>query len=110
MSGELPRLATEKLRDVEDERDRLARRLLMHEDQDLVNQLNLFFQEMSYKLGRKLAEGRSGWSAEDDPDWTVETIKKQLVDHVESGDSVDVANFALFWWSMERRARHEGAE
>lgn len=92
---------------VQDERNSLAIRILIREDPDLMAQVNSFSREMAAKLGRKLADGRKGWSIEDDPDWTVDQIKKDLTSHIELGDPVDVANYALFWWSMENRTKKE---
>lgn len=57
-----------------------------------------FADEMKRKLRRKFMEGKSGW---DDPQWPREDILRQLVQHVEKGDMVDVANFAMFAWNQE---------
>ncbi len=86
---------------VKDERDFLARELLTAADPLLATLNRRFSGEMHAKLGRKHAEGSRGWSIVDDSDWTVDVIKKRLLDHVEEGDPVDVANFALFWWYLE---------
>jgi hypothetical protein len=55
-----------------------------------------FAEKMKAKLIQKNLEGKAGW---DDPDWSIEDLKRQLIDHVEKGDFVDVANFALFGWN-----------
>ncbi len=55
-----------------------------------------FRNAMLSKLRRKAVEGKSGW---DDPDWTKEQILEALKEHVEKGDMVDVANFAMFLWN-----------
>ncbi len=55
----------------------------------------------SYNMKRKLLDKsklRSGW---DDPKWSKEEIKKQLIKHIEKGDMIDVANFAMFYWNKE---------
>jgi hypothetical protein len=58
-----------------------------------------FAKAMKEKLRKRWSEGRTGW---DDPNWTVEDMKKQLIEHVDKGDPVDIANFAAFIWN-----RHE---
>ena len=60
---------------------------------------NSFSKEMKEKMLQKFNEGRRGW---DDPAWTVEDVKKALIDHIEKGDPVDIANFAAFWWYKQR--------
>ena len=57
-----------------------------------------FSNEMKKKLAEKSRE-KGGW---DDPDWDIEDIKNQLIKHVEKGDFVDVANFAMFAWYKSR--------
>lgn len=51
-----------------------------------------FHIRMHSKLMKKM-ESKSGW---DDPNWNIEDIKRQLIEHIEKGDFVDVANFAMF--------------
>lgn len=58
--------------------------------------VDLFSLEMKRKLRRKMGEGKSGW---DDPDWQEKDIIAQLIIHVDKGDMVDVANFAMFKWN-----------
>ena len=55
-----------------------------------------FNDEMKRKLKKKFMEGKSGWDSEN---WDIEDIKRQLIEHVEKGDFVDVANFAMFAWN-----------
>jgi len=55
-----------------------------------------FAEELKLKLTQKFLQGKSGW---DDPDWPAEDIIQQLIDHVEKGDYVDVAAFAMFAWN-----------
>jgi hypothetical protein len=57
-----------------------------------------FASDIVRKLTRKALEGKSGW---DDPDWTTEQIEQALRDHVDKGDPVDVANFAMFLWNRQ---------
>ncbi len=92
---------------IEEERNRLAQRILVKEDLNLAHQLNQFCCEMGYVLGRQLATGNKGWDALDNDDWTIEEIKRRLLKHVEKGDPIDVANYALFWWSMEKAQNGE---
>ena len=57
-----------------------------------------FAARMESKLVNKLLQGRSGWN---DPDWPIESIKQQMIEHIEKGDFVDVANFAMFAWHQQ---------
>ncbi len=58
-----------------------------------------FAAKMKAKLRRKaIVDGKSGW---DDPEWPIEDIKRQLAEHIEKGDMVDVANFAMFAWNRD---------
>ena len=59
--------------------------------------VDAFAKEMKLKLHRKAMEGKFGW---DDPNWSFEDLKSQLIKHADRGaDPVDVANFAAFWWN-----------
>ena len=59
-----------------------------------------FARTLKEKLIRKAMEdGKSGW---DDPSWLRENILKQLRDHIDKGDMVDVAAFAMFAWNQEK--------
>lgn len=55
-----------------------------------------FANQMKKKLKRKFMEGKSGW---DDPRWPSEEVVYQLREHIDKGDMVDVANFAMFAWN-----------
>jgi len=55
-----------------------------------------FNNEMKSKLLKKRNEGKCGW---DSPEWDIENIKSQLIKHIEKGDFIDVANFAMFAWN-----------
>lgn len=58
--------------------------------------VSAFSYKMTDKLITKSLEGKGGW---DDEEWTIEDIKKALIEHIEKGDPIDVANFAAFWWN-----------
>lgn len=60
--------------------------------------VDAFAEQMKKKLRRKAMSGKQGW---DDPRWPRNDILRQLIEHVEKGDMVDVANFALFAWNQE---------
>ncbi len=60
-----------------------------------------FAEAMKRKLRQKFIEGKSGW---DDPTWPIEDVIAQLAAHVEKGDMVDVANFAMFAWNKNETA------
>lgn len=89
--------------ELEHERDEIARCLLQVADKDLYETVLEFTQAMLAKLGRQHAAGRSGWAVEDDEEWTLSDIKRHLSDHVDKGDPIDCANYALFWWYHQRR-------
>lgn len=57
-----------------------------------------FAKEMAKKLAWEARQGKQGW---DDPGWQREEILEQLRQHLEKGDMVDVANFAMFAWNQE---------
>lgn len=61
----------------------------------LLNRADDFAAAMKQKLRQKYAEGKTGW---DDPAWPIGDVIAQLEAHIEKGDMVDVANFALFAW------------
>lgn len=59
--------------------------------------VDAFAADMKAKLKRKaLHDRKSGW---DDPEWPIDNIIHQLREHIEKGDMVDVANFAMFAWN-----------
>ena len=57
----------------------------------MIKDLYDFQGRMMSKLHRKTMEGWSGWD-----DLSVEECKQRLINHIEKGDFVDVANFAFF--------------
>ena len=58
-----------------------------------------FAYAMKKKLiSKAMRDGKAGW---DDPNWPREDILRQLIEHVEKGDMVDVANFAMFVWNQD---------
>lgn len=62
--------------------------------------LRHFAVAMSTKLDKKRQEGRSGWH--DPAQCTIESLRELLRSHVEKGDMVDIANFAMMIWHRER--------
>jgi len=80
----------------EQERDQLKalREGELHHNDDVV--AAMFSMAMRKKLAKKRADGRSGW---DDKDiCSEEFLNKLLCGHIEKGDPVDVANFAMMLW------------
>lgn len=57
-----------------------------------------FAEHLRKKLHRKFMEGKDGW---DDPQWPKEEIIKQLREHIDKGDMIDVAAFAMFAWNRD---------
>ena len=55
--------------------------------------VDCFAVMMKEKLAKKRTEGRDGWS--DPTRCSVEYLNKLLLEHVEKGDPVDVANFCM---------------
>lgn len=62
----------------------------LHRDDAAVE---LFAAAMRRKLAKKRAEGRGGWH--DKAACSNEYLSKLLREHVEKGDPIDVANFAM---------------
>lgn len=61
--------------------------------------VDAFAAEMKKKLRRKAMEGYSGW---DNPDWLKDGRWHHSVNqHMEKGDSIDIANFAAFKWNAQ---------
>ena len=52
-----------------------------------------FCLKMKDKLIYKHLQGRRGW---DDPQWSRADILQALKEHIDKGDPVDIANFAMF--------------
>lgn len=57
-----------------------------------------FCFELKSKLMKKRREGKQGW---DNPQWDKEDILRQLREHIDKGDMLDVAAFAMFAWNRE---------
>jgi predicted RNA-binding Zn-ribbon protein involved in translation (DUF1610 family) len=51
---------------------------------------------MKKKLAKKREEGRGGWSNKED--CPKDRLIKMLSDHLDKGDPIDVANFAMMLW------------
>lgn len=68
--------------------------------------VDAFADELKKKLVRKYLEGKSGW---DDPSWPREDIIQQLRAHIDKGDMVDVAAFAMFAWNQDDAIREPRA-
>lgn len=62
----------------------------------LTSLVERFSEEMKFKLGQKLNQGRSGWDKEE---WSKSDILKALREHLDKGNMVDVANYAMFLWN-----------
>ncbi len=60
--------------------------------------VDAFALEMKKKLRQKFLEGRHGW---DSPDWPKDDIRRRMYEHIDKGDPVDVANFAMFLWNRD---------
>lgn len=58
-----------------------------------------FAMAMREKLARKRADGRGGWEHCSQPQ-----LAQMLVSHIEKGDPVDIANFAMMIYHNELRA------
>jgi len=82
----------------------------MHEALNLCDAVDDFCVEMKIKLLEKMLEGRKGWCTPDGWDSSsvsgaLDVIRDRIQDHVGKGDPVDVANFAMFWWNLERKGK-----
>ena len=62
-----------------------------------------FAVQLKAKLHAKHLEGKSGW---EDPSWERDDILRQLREHVDKGDMLDVAAFAMFAWNQEQADAH----
>ncbi len=65
----------------------------MSENAKLDDGVDAIAKAMKEKLQKKLEDGYSGW---DSSDWDLDDIRRQLIEHAEKDDYVDVANFAMF--------------
>ena len=87
-------------------------RSLNDQDADAIGVMR-FAAAMTRKLNRKRDEGKVGWNQEP---YTVQTdrgdlvhrygctvahLKRLLMEHVEKGDVVDIANFCMMIWNRE---------
>lgn len=66
---------------------------------------NAFAIEMKHKLLKKMRRGRGGWDNAEC--FTLEQIKQQIIDHIEKGDFVDVANLAAFAWNRDTHSNQQ---
>lgn len=62
-------------------------------DENCVDQ---FAGAMKWKLAKKREEGRGGWSSKED--CPKDRLVMMMRDHLEKGDPIDVANFAMMLW------------
>lgn len=63
--------------------------------QDLDALVDAFALALKAKLHQKYAEGFRGWNKR----WfDLDQIKQHLWEHIDKGDPIDIANYALFWW------------
>ncbi len=60
--------------------------------------VDLFSKAMKLKMLKKANQGWKGW---DDKDF-LPIAKERLKEHLEKGDMVDVANFAMMVWYLEK--------
>jgi hypothetical protein len=58
----------------------------------------LFKEEMSLRYDQKEAEGWRGWNLKSK--MKSDEIKLRIFKNVLSGDMVDVANLAMFYWNL----------
>ena len=58
-----------------------------------------FTVAMRRKLTQKRKEGRGGWNIPDA--CGIEDLREMLEDHLQKGDLVDIANFAMMIWNRE---------
>jgi hypothetical protein len=61
-----------------------------------------FQWQMMNKLLEKFLAGRRGW---DDPGWDERDIKRQLIEHLDKGNFIDVANFAMFAFYRKKKLK-----
>lgn len=52
-----------------------------------------FADAMRKKMARKSKEGREGWQ-----NCSERSLARMLIEHIEKGDPVDIANFAMMLW------------
>lgn len=106
---ERSRFLSERVRQLEEERDAWRNASRINPNADDVTHLGSgmadtvgvirFTQEMENKMGIKRAQGRGGWN---NPAYcSIEHLQALLRSHVEKGDPVDVANFAMMIWNRQ---------
>lgn len=61
---------------------------------DLV--IDKFAAAMKKKLKKQHDKGYSGWET-----CPIKTLQKQLIEHIDKGDPIDVANFAMMLWNRD---------
>lgn len=62
-----------------------------------------FAQAMKTKMALKRDEGRGGWQQ-----CAPDELWRMLQDHVQKGDPVDIANFAMMIWHVQKRTPPTG--
>ena len=62
--------------------------------------LACFVHAQQVKLYRKRRQGYGGW--DDETKCSVADLRRLLTEHIEKGDMVDIANFAMMIWNRER--------
>lgn len=60
-----------------------------------------FADEMKKKMKQKLKEGYKGW----DDIKNKSILSKKLKEHIEKGDMVDVANYCMMIWFMDKELK-----
>lgn len=63
------------------------------------------FAEEMYKELRDKIEEKGGW---DNKTFTIEMIKKEIIEHIEKERPIGIANFAAFWWFKAKGERDVG--
>lgn len=71
----------------------------VEEQNELIEVAVEFNAEMLKKI---LAKERAGYQGWENPQMA-EYLRRQLVEHTEKGDYVDVANIAMFLWHLEQQ-------
>ena len=65
------------------------------------NGVRNFANAMCEKLDRKRDEGKGGWN--DPSQCSIDDLRSMLIEHVDKGDMVDIANFAMMIWNREKQ-------
>lgn len=66
-----------------------------------------FSHAMAAKLRAKSRQGRGGWHRPDE--CSIDDLRRMLVEHVEKGDPIDIANFAMMIWNRREMAKDKKA-